>query len=70
MKLAKLWMLATILTFCGLCLLTSCGEEDNPVVVPTGPGAELRSKLQTLATSMAIRLLMWMPSARRCPTLV
>ena len=48
MKLSKLWMLATILTFCGLCLLTSCSEEDNPVVVPTGQGAELRSKLQSL----------------------
>ena len=29
-----LWMLAAILTFCGAVLLTSCSEEDNPVVDP------------------------------------
>ena len=29
-----LWMFAAILTFCGAALLTSCIEEDNPVVDP------------------------------------
>ena len=32
MKQKKLWMLAAILTICGLAVLTSCSSEDDPVV--------------------------------------
>ena len=31
----KLWMLAAILTICGMTVLTSCSSEDNPVDNPT-----------------------------------
>lgn len=48
MRTSRVWMLATVFAFCGLNLLTSCSEEDNPSVAPAGPGAELRARLQTL----------------------
>ena len=34
MKQMKSWMLATILTSCGLMVLSSCSNEDNPEVSP------------------------------------
>ncbi len=45
MKQMKLWMLATILTSCGLMMLSSCSNEDNTVAPPTD---EVESQLQRM----------------------
>ena len=37
MNKTKLWMLAAILTICGMTVLTSCGNEDNSIVTPQQP---------------------------------
>ena len=36
MKQIKLWMLTTILILSGLTMLTSCSNDDNGIVEPTG----------------------------------
>ena len=45
MKQIKLWMLATILTSCGLMMLSSCSNEDNTDTPPTD---EVESQLQRM----------------------
>ena len=45
MKQMKSWMLATILTSCGLMALTSCSNEDNTIVTPTD---ETEAQLQQM----------------------
>ena len=45
MRQMKLWMLATILTSCGLTALTSCSNEDNTIVTPTD---ETEAQLQRM----------------------
>ena len=45
MKQIKLWMLATILTSCGLMMLSSCSNEDN---TDTPPMDEVESQLQRM----------------------
>ncbi len=46
MKQMKLWMLATIFTSCGLTVITSCTNEDNPDVTPTD---EVEAQLQQMS---------------------
>ncbi len=45
MKQTKLWMLTTILTSCGLMLLSSCSNEDDPDVPPID---EVEAQLQQM----------------------
>ena len=45
MKQTKLWMLTTILTSCGLMLLSSCSNEDDPGVPPID---EVEAQLQQM----------------------
>lgn len=45
MKQKRLWMLAAILTFCGMAFLTSCSGEDDPVTPPTD---EVEAQLQKM----------------------
>ena len=48
MKQMKSWMLATILTSCGLMVLSSCSNEDNPEVSPVDETELQRSRGQIL----------------------
>ena len=51
MRQKKLWMLAAILTICGMSVLTACGNEDtNPIVQPTKEYFTLWNQCEALTT--------------------
>lgn len=49
----KLWMLATIFTSCGLTVITSCTNEDNPDVTPID---EVEAQLQQMIAKEIVPL--------------